>query len=256
MNKKLNFKHSKPLKRFLAKWIPHVSKSDATIIKIAIGYAEHWNPKRNDTKPSQIRIANYSQVSTKTVERATKTLQKAGVWNVKKQQRKNNLISFNFETLLHWLKMSVQKCLSKQLLCSNNIKTLNSIENIIADAFDNEFDQGMKVGRKYGYQDARKALGVAIRKGISKPNKNQKQRLDTIHDIKADISASLSPIDAKPKLESLWCDLINGTVKVTESVRERLVSLATCAFGSFEAADDAGIFDDLYKIEAYHAEKI
>ncbi len=133
-NQQLKFSHHKALVVYLSKWLPHITKKakkQQTQVRILIEFSRFYDPKKNVMRPSQIRIANELGLSTKTIERALADLEKEGVITMTKRHRKPSLISFKFDGLLSFLKMSVNKCTPNNF--SNKPKHVNTIASDIAD---------------------------------------------------------------------------------------------------------------------------
>ncbi len=171
----LQFKHSKHLISFLSKWLPHVSKRERTIINVMIGYAAHWNPETNLMFPSQLRVAHKVDCTTKTVERAVKTLKDSRVFSVIKRQRKTSLIGFNFNALLHFLKMSVQKCLSNKFSKENYIfKQVNTIAHDIFNA-EQHIEKRIKQAAKTAYKTGQSALRQIFNSALASKQRPQQQ---------------------------------------------------------------------------------
>ena len=176
IEQQLQFKHSKHLISFLSKWLPHVSKRERTIINVMIGYASHWNPEKNLMFPSQLRIANKADCTTKTVERAVKTLKDSRVFTVIKRQRKTSLIGFNFPALLSFLKMSVQKCLSNKFSLENYIfKQVNSIEHEIFNS-EKHIEKRIKQAAKTAFNIGQSAMRKIFNDWLGKKKAEREQK--------------------------------------------------------------------------------
>lgn len=146
---------------YLAKSLDDKPAKVRTQIEVLIAYAERWTPSKNITYRSQIAVAVAIGKTTKTVGRVTKALEALGVITVTRAKKQNNRISFNFNKMLPYLKMSSKKCppitVSKETVINNHIKPL---AEIIFDAGEH-YEKSLKA---YGKKAFNTGFNAAMQK--------------------------------------------------------------------------------------------